>query len=212
MLAILIISLIALGVVLVLVGRCLLNDLSRLWLKHSRSVFFGHSHASYYGELGVVLVVILALAVGAAALKGAAMVILSLCTTNDLASFAVALRGTFSFTNEAQLPGKHLIMFFAGPLLKLLAVVALMQAVDCFFRSFNKHFGGESFTESDNFYFTSIGIVFLIFFELLYHAQNVKVCNATANLDYLMLDKLTYLIYFLSMYWIKTLKTIVTNF
>lgn len=206
MLTILIISLIALGVVLLLVGRYLLNDLSRLWLKHSKSVFRGHSYASYYSELGVVLAVTLALAVGAAALKGAATVVLSLCTTDDLTSFAVALRGTFSFTNEAQLPGKHLIMFFAEPLLKLLAIVALMQAVNCFFKSFNKRFKGENFTESDNFFFTSIAIVFLIFFELLYHAQNVKICNATANLAYLMLDKLTYLICFLSVYWIKTLK------
>jgi membrane peptidoglycan carboxypeptidase len=97
-------------------------------------------------------------------------------------------------------------MLMVGPLLKLLAAFVLMQMVDTLFRVYNKRFDGNAFSESDSFYFTSIGIIFLIFIELLWHAQNVKAFNATTNMAYLLLDKLHYIVCFLSVYWLKTLR------
>lgn len=205
MLLILIITLITLVVSVLLVGRYLLADLSRLWLKHSRKVFCGHDEGTYYCELAVMLVLTLVLAVGAVALKGAVVTLVALATTGNLSEYTTALRGTFSFTNEAQLPGKHLVMLLAGPLLKLLATFVLMTSIDAFFRSFNKHFGGDTFFECDSFFFTSIGVLFLVFIELLWHSQNVKAPNASANMAYLVLDKLHYVICFLTLYWQKTL-------
>ncbi len=206
MLLILIITLITLVVSVLLVGCYLLTDLSRLWLKHSRKVFCGHDEGTYYCELAVMLVLTIVLAVGAVALKGAVVTLVALATTGNLSEYATALRGTFSFTNEAQLPGKHLIMLLASPLLKLLATLVLMTSIDSFFRSFNKRFGGDAFSECDSFFFTSIGILFLVFIELLWHSQNVKAFNASANMAYLVLDKLHYVICFLTLYWQKTLR------
>ena len=206
MLIILIITLITLATVVFLVGRYLLADLSRLWLKHSREVFRGHDEVTYYCELAVMLVLTLVFAAGAAVLKGAAVTLVALATTGDLSEFTTVLRGTFSFTNEAQLPGKHVVMLLADPLLKLFATFVLMQSVDTFFRTYNKRFGGNAFSESDSFYFTSISIVCLIFTELLWHSQNVKAFNASANMAYLVLDKLHYIICFLTLYWLKTLR------
>ncbi len=207
MLIILIITLITLAAVVFLIGRYLLTDLSRLWLKHSREVLCGHEEVTYYCELAVMLVLTLVLAAGAAVLKGAADSLVALATTGNLSEYTTALRGTFSFTNEAQLPGKHLVMLLASPLLKLLATFVLMTSIDAFFRSFNKRFGGDAlFSECDSFYFTSIGIIFLVFIELLWHSQNVKAFNASANMAYLMLDKLHYVICFLTLYWLKSLR------
>lgn len=202
----LIITITTLIALVLLAGRYLLADLSRLWLKHSSTVFRGHTEVTYYCELAVVLVLILVIATSAAALKGAAVTLIALATTGDIAEFTTTLRGTFSFTNEAQLPGKHIVMLLVAPLLKLLATFALMQTIDTFFTSYNKRFGDESFSESDSFYFTSIGVIFLMAVELLWHAQNVKAFNATTNMAYLVLDKLHYIVCFLSLYWIKTLK------
>lgn len=207
MLIILIITLITLAAAILLVGRYLLADLSRLWLKHSGKVFRGHDEVTYYSELLTMIVLSLVLAAGAAVLKGAAVTFVALASTGELTEFTTALRGTFSFTNEAQLPGKHVVMFVAGPLLKLFATFVLMQSIDAFFRAYNKRFGGGVFfDECDSFFFTSIGVIFLIFIETMWHAQNVKAFNATTNMAYLMLDKLHYTVCFLSLYWIKTLK------
>lgn len=206
MIAILLISILALVVSIVLVGRYLLCDLSRLWLKYSKTVFLGHEQVSYYAELGCAIVVTLILAAGAAALKGAVMTLLALCTTGDIAAFTIALRGTFSFTNDIQLPGNHIVMLLTSPLLKMLATLALMQAIDSFFRAFNKRFKGDVFSESDSFYFSSIGVIFLIFIEFIWHAQNVKAFNAGSNMAYLLLDKLFYIVSFLSLYWVKTMR------
>lgn len=207
MVGILIITLVALVGVVLLVSHYLLADLSRLWLKHTKNMFVGHEGVTYYCELMLVFVFVLTLAVGAAALKGAAATMVALLTTGDIAEFTIALRGTYSFTNAAQLPGKHIVMLLVNPLLKLMATWVLMQSVDAFFKGFNKHFKGGIFTESDSFYFNSVGVVFLVFIELLWHAQNVKALNAATNMAYLILDKLHYVICFLSLYWIKVLRT-----
>ena len=206
MVAILLISLLALAVSILLVGRYLLRDLSRLWLRYSKTVLVGHEQVSYYAELGCTIVVTLILAAGAAALKGVAVTLLAMCTTGDIAAFTVALRGTFSFTNEMQLPGNHMVMFLTSPLFKLLATLGLMQAVDAFLGAFNKRFEGDVYSEADSFYFSSIGVVFLIFIEFVWHAQNVKAFNASSNMAYLLLDKLFYIVSFLSLYWMKMMR------
>lgn len=205
MTAIIIISLVALVVVLLLVGRYLLNDLSRLWWKRTRVVFIGHD-AAHYCEMWVVLLVALFVAVGAAALKGAAVTLLALLTTGNLVEFTTALRGTFSFNNELQLPRNNMVMLLANPLLKLLATWTLMQAMQTFFRHYNKRMGCDYFMESDGFYFSSIAVICLVFIDLFWHTQNVKALNATTNTAYLLLDKLFYFIAFLSLYWIQTTK------
>lgn len=207
MVGIIIITIVALVVTVLLVGRYLLADLSRLWLKHTGLVFGGqHTEVTYYSELAVTVVLTLVFAASAAALKGAAVTMVALATTGDIAGFTTALRGTFSFTNAGQLPGKHIVMLLVAPLLKILATFVLMQAIDTFFKSYNKQFCGETYSESDSFYFASIGVIFLMAVELLWHAQNVKAFNATSNMAYLVLDKLYYIVCYLSLYWIKTLK------
>ena len=94
--SILIITLIAFVAFLLLTGCGIMKDYSRLILKHSAKMFAGKQGVNYYSELAATLVVVLFIAIAAAIFKGAATVLVAMATTEEIATFTTALRGTFS--------------------------------------------------------------------------------------------------------------------
>ena len=199
MYGILLISLLAFVVFLVLTGFGTMRDFSRLWIQHSRKVFCGTHPASYYGELAVILLTSLLIAVSASLLKGAVTILLGLAFTDSIAEFTTALRGTFSaYTTELQ-NSKHYILFWLlNPALKLLAVWGTCNGIRVFFHQINKKAGGACFDESDVLYFSSLSVLFLITSEMAFHIQDILWANNMGNIAYLVLDKYSYVVFFLT--------------
>ncbi len=198
--SILIITLIAFMAFLLLTGFGIMRDFSRLWLKHSAKVFAGKQGVNYYSELAATLVVVLFIAIAAAVFKGAATILVAMATTEDIATFTTALRGTFSsYTTELQSPKNHILLFLLNPALKMLAVLTLMGGIRLFFARINKKAGGDCFNEADVLYFTSLGVLFLIAVEILCHIQSIKLVNAFGNIAYTLLDKFSYILIFLTL-------------
>ena len=198
--SILIITLIAFMAFLLLTGYGIMKDYSRLILKHSAKVFAGKQGVNYYSELATTLVVVLFIAIAAAVFKGAATILVAMATTEDIATFTTALRGTFSsYTTELQSPKHHILSFLFNPILKMLAVLTLMGGIRLFFARINKKAGGDCFNEADVLYFTSLGVLFLIAVEILCHIQSIKLVNAFGNIAYTLLDKFSYILIFLTL-------------
>ena len=198
--SILIITLIAFMAFLLLTGFGIMRDFSRLWLKCSAKVFAGKQGVNYYSELATTLVVVLFIAIATAILKGAATILVAMATTEDIATFTTALRGTFSsYTTELQSPKNHILLFLLNPALKMLAVLTLMGGIRLFFARINKKAGGDCFSEADVLYFTSLGVLFLIAVEILCHIQDVKLANMAGNIAYLLLSEASYILVFLTL-------------
>lgn len=198
--SILIITLIAFMAFLLLTGCGIMKDYSRLILKHSAKMFAGKQGVNYYSELAATLVVVLFIAIAAAVFKGAATVLVAMATTEDIATFTTALRGTFSsYTTELQSPKNHILLFLLNPALKTLAVLTLMGGIRLFFVHINKKAGGDCFNEADVLYFTSLGVLFLIAVEILCHIQDVKLANMAGNIAYLLLSEASYILVFLTL-------------
>ena len=198
--SILIITLIAFMAFLLLTGFGIMRDFTRLWLKYSAKVFAGKQGVNYYSELATILVVVLIIAIAATIFKGAATILMAMVTTEDIATFTTALRGTFSsYTTELQSPKNHVLLFLLNPALKIFAVLTLMGGVRLFFTCINKKAGGDCFNEADVLYFTSLGVLFLIAVEILCHIQDIKIVNAFGNIAYTLLDKFSYILIFLTL-------------
>ena len=200
MVSILIITLVAFVAFLFLTGYGIMPDFSRLWLRQGREGFSGHHGANYYSELAVTIVVTLVIAVSIALLKGAATILVVMATTDDIASFTTALRGTFSsYTTELQDPRNYYLLLFLNPILRISAVYFLMYGIRSFFNHINKRAGGDCYGEVDALYFSSLGVLFLIGTELLCHSQDVQMANMAGNIAYLLLDKFSYIVYYLTL-------------
>lgn len=200
MASILIISLIALVAFLLLTGFGIMRDFSRSWIRHSGKVFCSKQSINYYSELAVSLAVTLIIAFAAAALKGSATILVAMATTDDIAQFTTALRGTFSsYTTELQNPRNHILLFFLNPALKMLTVFMLIGGIKLYFKCINAKAKGECFNQADVLYFGSIGVLFLISTELLCHVQDVKIANMAGNIAYLLLDKFSYILFYLTL-------------
>lgn len=208
MVSILIITLIALSAFLLLTGLGIMRDFSRLWLKHSVKMFSAKQGVNYYKEITITLTVVLIIAIAASILKGAATTLFVMVTTDDIATFTTALRGTFSsFTTEIQSPKNHILLFLLNPVLKMLSVLTLLEGLRLFFIRINRKAGGDCYQEADVLYFSSIGVLFLIAIEILCHAQDVKLANMTGNIAYLLLDKFPYILIFLTLEEIKMINS-----
>ncbi len=210
--SILIITLISFVAFLLLAGFVVMRDFSRLWIKRSREMFRVKQGINYYSEMAVTLVVTLLLAISVSLLKGASTVLVAMVTTDDIATFMTALRGVFSsYTTELQSPKNHLLLFFLNPALKMMAVYLLMGSVRLYFSLINKKAGGECYNEGDVLYFSSLGVLFLIGVEIFCHIQDVKIANMAGNISYLLLDKCSYLIYFLTIEEVLVLRSNKSN-
>ena len=208
MVSILIITLIAFVLFLLLTGFFVMRDFSRLWLRHSATVFLSKHGVNYYSELAVTLVVVLALALAAAIFKGAATILVAMVTTDDIAQFTTALRGTFSsYTTELQSSKNYILQFLLNPALKMIAVLVMMSGIKLYFTRINKKAGGDCFNESDVYYFSSIGMLFLISIEILCHIQSVRFLNMYGNMAYLLLDKFSYILIFLTLEEVRMLRS-----
>lgn len=200
MVSILIITLVAFVTFLVLTGFVIMRDFSRLWIRHGREVFCTNHGISYYSELAVTIVVTFIIATSVALLKGSVTILVAMVTTTDIAQFTTALRGVFSsYTTELQNSRQYLVYLFLNPGLKGLAVYFLTRGMRSFFNRINKRAGGDCYSEIDVFYFGSLGVLFLIAIELFCHIQDVKMANMAGNIAYLLLDKFSYIILFLTL-------------
>lgn len=200
MVSIFIITLIAFVLFLLLTGFFVMRDFSRMWLRHSATAFLGKQGVNYYSELAATLVVVFIMAIATAVFKGAATILVAMATTDDIATFTTALRGTFSsYTTELQNPKNHILLFLLNPALKMLTVLTLMGGIRFFFARINKKAGGDCFNEADVLYFSSLGVLFLIAVEILCHIQDVKLANMAGNIAYILLDRFAYILIFLTL-------------
>lgn len=207
MISILIITLIALAAFLVLTGCGLMRDFSRLWLRHSE-VLCSKQGINYYSELAVTLLVTLIIATSASILKGAATILVAMATTDDIAQFTTALRGVFSsYTTELQSSRNHLLLFFLNPVLKMIAVLVIICGIKSVFTHINDKAGGDCYEEADVFYFSSIGVLLLIAVEILCRIQDVKMANTAGNIAYLLLDKFSYILFLLTAFEVRMLRS-----
>lgn len=198
MISILIITLVSLVAFLLLMGFGLMRDFTRLWIKHGLDVYGKHS-INYYSELATTFMVVLIIAIAAMILKGAATTLIAMVTTYDITTFTTALRGTFSSTTELQSPKSHILFLLINPALKLGAVVSMISGIKHFFIRINKKAGGACYNEADVFYFSSIGVFYLVAIEILIHIQDVQLANMAGNIAYLLLDKASYILIFLTL-------------
>lgn len=205
--SILIIAIAALTIVSFLAGRYLLKDLMRLFWKYSTNLFADHNTV-YYGELGVTIVIVVLLGLGAAVVQSAAAALFALITTNDIAKFCMTFRGVFSFhSSEIQSPSQHVLWLFVSPVFKLLAIGVLIWSVRAYFSSFNKRFRKTIFSESDCFYFSMMGVVFMFGLQVVLLTQSIDRLNMVFNCFNVILQNLSYFVYFFSVYWTILLKS-----
>ena len=200
MISIIIITLIAFAAFLLITGFVVMRDFSRSWIRHSGAVLSRKQGVNYYGELAVTLAVTLIIALAAALLKGTATILVALATTDDIAQFTTALRGTFSsYTTELQNPKNYILLFFLNPALKMLAVYTLISGIKLYCKCINAKVGGDCFNQADVLYFSSLGVLFLVGIELLCHIQDIKMANMAGNIAYLLLDKFSYVLFYLTL-------------
>ena len=206
MISILIITLVSLVAFLLLMGFGLMRDFTRLWINHGLDVYGKHS-VNYYSELATTFMVVLIIAIAAMILKGAATTLVAMVTTHDITTFTTALRGTFSPTTELQSPKSHILFLLLNPALKLGAVLSLISGLKHFFIRINKKAGGDCYNEADVFYFSSIGLFFLVAIEILIHIQDVQLANMAGNIAYLLLDKASYILIFLTLEEVRMMRS-----
>lgn len=201
--AILLILLISVLIFAIVLGRGLLPDVVRLLRSYGVQLLRDHEGSPcYYGELGVTLVATLAIAAGTLIFKGAFAAVVAWLSTSDTSSFAICLRGTFTMTTELQHPSNFLLLLFVGPLLKLVAMVVLVNAFVRFFSALNEHRQNQ-YDSSDVFFFSFLSVLFIICIEVLWHIQNVHLLNLTTNVSYIILNELAYLIFFMTVFFCK---------
>lgn len=203
--SIIIISLFSLVIFLVLLGN-LIKDTVRLACKHIKETFSNHSTV-FYAELcvSVIIIVVTALCAGAAEL--AASAIFAEIFSSDIAHFGIMLRGVFSIYSETQNPVNYILWFLISPIVKLIATLILTKSICGIFSAMNKRFKTDVYTESDMFLFGIAGAVVLSGIQIMLHIQKINGLNMTANLAFTILNNLSYILYFLAIYWIKTYKT-----
>ena len=202
--SIIIISLFSLVIFLVLLGN-LIKDTVRLACKHIKETFSNHS-TMFYAELcvSVIIIVVTALCAGAAELAVSA--IFAEIFSNDITQFGIMLRGVFSLYSETQNPANHILWLFLSPLVKLIATLILTHSIYGFFTAMNKRFKTDIYTESDMFLFGLAGAIVLSGIQIMLHIQKINGLNMTANLVFTILNNLSYILYFLAIYWVKTYK------
>ena len=202
--SIIIISLFSLVIFLVLLGN-LIKDTVRLVCKHIKDTFSNHSTV-FYAELcvSVIIIVVTALCAGAAELAVSA--IFAEIFSNDIAQFGIMLRGVFSIYSETQNPANYILWFLISPIVKLIATLILVKSICVFFSAMNNRFKTDVYTESDMFLFGIVGAVVLSGIQIMLHIQKINGLNMTANLVFTILNNLSYILYFLAIYWVKTYK------
>ncbi|MBR4837233.1 MAG: transglycosylase domain-containing protein [Bacteroidales bacterium] len=203
--SIIIISLFSLVIFLILLGN-LIKDTVRLTCKHIKETFSNH-RTVFYAELcvSVIIIVVAALCAGAAELAVSA--IFAEIFSNDITQFGIMLRGVFSLYSETQNPANHILWLFLSPLVKLIATLILTHSIYGFFTAMNKRFKTDVYTESDMFLFGIAGAIVLCGIQIMLHIQKINGLNMTANLVFTILNNLSYILYFLAIYWVKTYKT-----
>ena len=204
--SIIIISLISLIIFMILLGNLLIKDTARLIGKHITGVLSNHSTV-FYAELCVSVIVVFVTALCAGAAELAVSAIFAEVFSNDITQFGVMLRGVFSLYNKTQNPANHVLWLFLSPLVKLIATLILTQSVYGFFTAMNKRFKTDIYTESDMFLFGMAGAIVLSGIQIMLHIQKINGLNMTANLVFTILNNLSYILYFLAIYWVKTYKT-----
>lgn len=205
--SILIVAITALVIASFLTGRYLLKDLMRLFWKYSSNLFANYS-ATFYGELGVTIVIVVLMGLGAAAVQSAAAALFALATTNNIAEFCMTFRGVFSFhSSEIQSPSRHILWLFVSPLFKLLALYVFVWSIKAYFSSFNKRFGKTIYSESDCFYFSLIGVAFMFGLQVVLLTQSIDRLHMVFNCFNVILQNLSYFVYLFSIYWIMMLKS-----
>lgn len=204
--SIIIISLISLIIFMILLGNLLIKDTARLIGRHISGVFSNHSTV-FYAELCVSVIVVFVTALCAGAAELAVSAIFAEIFSNDITQFGIMLRGVFSLYSETQNPANHILWLFLSPLVKLIATLILTHSIYGFFTAMNKRFKTEVYTESDMFLFGIAGAIVLSGIQIMLHIQKINGLNMTANLVFTILNNLSYILYFLAIYWVKTYKT-----
>lgn len=202
--SIIIISLFSLVIFLILLGN-LLKDTVRLAWKHMKESFSNHSTV-FYAELCVSVIVVFVTALCAGAAELAVSAIFAEIFSNDIAQFGIMLRGVFSIYSETQNPANYILWFLISPIVKLIATLILTKSICGFFSAMNNRFQTEIYTESDMFIFGFIGAIILSSIQIVFHAQSINSLNMTANLAFSILSNISYILYFLAIYWTKTYK------
>ena len=202
--SIIIISLFSLVIFLILWGN-LLKDTVRLSWKHMKESFSNHSTV-FYAELCVSVIVVFVTALCAGAAELAVSAIFAEIFSNDIAQFGIMLRGVFSIYSETQNPANYILWFLISPIVKLIATLILTKSICGFFSAMNNRFQTEIYTESDMFIFGFIGAIILSSIQIVFHAQSINSLNMTANLAFSILSNISYILYFLAIYWTKTYK------
>lgn len=204
--SIIIISLISLIIFMILLGNLLIKDTARLIGRHITGVFSNHSTV-FYAELCVSVIVVFVTALCAGAAELAVSAIFAEIFSNDITQFGIMLRGVFSLYSETQSPANHILWLFLSPLVKLIATLILTHSIYNFFTAMNKRFKTDVYTESDMFLFGIAGAIVLSGIQIMLHIQKINGLNMTANLAFTILNNLSYILYFLAIYWVKTYKT-----
>lgn len=204
--SIIIISLISLIIFMILLGNLLIKDTARLIGRHITGVFSNHSTV-FYAELCVSVIVVFVTALCAGATELAVSAIFAEIFSNDITQFGIMLRGVFSLYSETQNPANHILWLFLSPLVKLTATLILTHSIYGFFTAMNKRFKTDVYTESDMFLFGIAGAIVLSGIQIMLHIQKINGLNMTANLVFTILNNLSYILYFLAIYWVKTYKT-----
>lgn len=202
--SIIVISLISLVIFLILLGN-LIKDTTRLAGKHIARMFANHNKV-FYAELCVSFLIIVVAALCAGAAELAVSAILAEIFSNDITQFGIMLRGVFSLYSESQNPTNYILWFALSPLVKLIATLIITKTICGFFSAMNKRYSFEIYTESDMFLIGFIGAIILCSLQIVFHVQKINGLNMTANLVYSILSNISYILYFLAIYWIKTYK------
>lgn len=201
--SILIVSLLTIALFVFLLCRYLLPDVTRLLFAHGTKLWGGRSASiRFHSEIIATLVISILIASAAVLFKGCMAAIVAWMTASDIVEFSTVLRGTYSFTTDIQHPIHNMTMFFVAPLLKMLTTIVFLKMMNYYMVQVH-HCYQDLYNSSDEFYFSAIGILWIISVEIFWHAQHIHLLNLTANIAYTMLDKLAYIVFFLSLFWVK---------
>lgn len=204
------IGLLAAGVALLFIGKFLLKDFVKFFRVKLK---FYNILPRTFVDLGqyayTLLISLLVALLGLLCLKSL-NTLFSYVLAQDLIDFYRLVRGVYSPEIAEQSPFKtsHLLSaLFFNPVSQLITVFLMTATMRNFFDRINRLNGQEVYSESDTLVYGLLSGVMLIILEILLYSQNITVLSNVAHISYLVLSKMTLLLFFLAISHTHLLKT-----
>lgn len=192
-----------LAVLVVLVSRFLLKDLSEYYIKTCKSHYnIFRQKSSDFGDLLITIFISIVVGILSYLLYKTILVFFSYLLSDDLIEFFVLNRGVFTaFRAELQNPllPKNLLMgILIYPIAQFFSIVFMVKSLKHFMYRVNLLAGNEVYSSSSLVFFSAFSCITFLVIELFAFTQSVGLVTTLSLLIVLIGAKLSYVIYYFS--------------